>query len=80
VRTSRAGIGGCGVAERAPPALAPLLLADPDDATELAERVRRWMAERERFRRAAAEASTVLRGWGWDDMGAEMVARIEEAA
>jgi glycosyltransferase involved in cell wall biosynthesis len=70
---------GAGVAERVPPALAPLLLDDPDDPAELATRVRRWAGGRERFRRAAEDASTLLRGWSWDDMGAAMVDRIEEA-
>lgn len=69
-----------GVAERITAPLRPLLVARPDDADELAGRLAAWLAERERYRAAAAELSATLRAWSWDDMAREMVEWIEEAA
>jgi len=67
-----------GVAERISRPLHPLLLADPDDVAELAERLRAWRRSREAHRTAARELSDALRTRTWDDMAAGMTAIIGE--
>lgn len=69
-----------GVAEFLPGSLAPLLLPDPEDAEGLADRLRLWRSERERWRAAAAGASRALSAWGWDDMAARIAALVEGGA
>jgi glycosyltransferase involved in cell wall biosynthesis len=69
-----------GVAERIPPALAPLLLPDPDDPAALAERLRRWRDGRAGYAAAARALAEVLAARSWDDMAAEICAAAEEAA
>jgi len=66
-----------GVAERIPPPLDALLLADPDDADELADRLRAWRAGVDAHRAAARELSAALRAWTWDHMAARIVDIVE---
>jgi len=68
-----------GVAERIPHALDGLLLDDPEDVGELAERLRGWRAGMEAHRAAAMELSGGLRGWTWDHMAARIVDIVEGA-
>jgi glycosyltransferase involved in cell wall biosynthesis len=68
-----------GVAERISPALRPLLVSDPDDAGEVAARLRAWRAEADAFTAAARALSAELRGWTWDRMAARIVDMVEEA-
>ncbi len=70
---------GAGVAERISPALRPLLLADPDDVGELAERLRAWRGAVDVHRTAALALSAELRARTWDRMAAEMIDIVEEA-
>jgi glycosyltransferase involved in cell wall biosynthesis len=69
-----------GAAERYPEALAELLLPDPEDPSDLAARLQRWRAERERFATATATLSATLRTYTWDDMAARFVAVVEQGA
>ena len=57
-----------GIAERYPPELANLLISDPDDAIDLANRLRSWKEEREKWRSLVAPLSQSLRAYTWDDM------------
>ncbi|HET7464304.1 MAG TPA: glycosyltransferase family 4 protein [Longimicrobium sp.] len=66
-----------GVAERIAPPLDALLLADPDDADELAARLRAWRAGVDAHRAAALELAAVLRAWTWDQMAARIVDIVE---
>jgi glycosyltransferase involved in cell wall biosynthesis len=66
-----------GVAERYPEGLRDLLLPDPEDAEDLAERLRRWRADLEGYRGRVAELSAVLRSYTWDDMAAAIVRLVE---
>lgn len=68
-----------GVAERIPHALDALLLDDPENVGELAERLRGWRAGREAHGAAALELSAALRGWTWDHMAARIVDIVEGA-
>ena len=67
-----------GVAERYPPELADLLLPEPDDAHDLAARLRRWRARPDSFRARVAPLSARLRAYTWDDMAAAFVRTISE--
>lgn len=66
-----------GVAERIPPPLDALLLADPDAADELADKLRAWRAGVDAHRAAAREFSAALRAWTWDQMAARIVDIVE---
>lgn len=70
-----------GVAERFGAELRYLLLNDPDDVDELAERLRQWheAAPRE-MRERVLPLSNELRRWTWDDMAAQMLGLIEGRA
>jgi glycosyltransferase involved in cell wall biosynthesis len=68
-----------GVAERIPIALHPLLLDDPDDAAELAERLLAWRGAMDAHRAAALALAEALRGWTWDHMAARIVDIVEAA-
>lgn len=70
---------GAGVAERITPPLHPLLLCEPDDAAELAERLLAWRADVDGYRAAALELSAALREWTWDHMAARIVDIVEAA-
>jgi glycosyltransferase involved in cell wall biosynthesis len=66
-----------GVAEHYPDALADLLVQNPDDPGELAERLRLWRRSLERFRVAVSPVSEQLRSRTWDMMAQEIVAVVE---
>jgi glycosyltransferase involved in cell wall biosynthesis len=68
-----------GVAERIPPSMRELLIADPDDATELARRLRAWRGSIPIHRTAALGLSAELRTRTWDDMAGLMATIIDEA-
>jgi glycosyltransferase involved in cell wall biosynthesis len=69
-----------GVAELYPDGLSELLLNDPDDSRELAERLVRWRENLDRVRRTVAPFSASLAGRSWDRMAAEIAALTERAA
>jgi glycosyltransferase involved in cell wall biosynthesis len=69
---------GAGVAERIPESMRGLLLRDPEDAAELARRLRAWRASAGIHRAAALALSAELRARTWDDMAQRMVTLIEE--
>jgi glycosyltransferase involved in cell wall biosynthesis len=69
-----------GVAERYPAALHQLLIADPNDSHELAERLRHWRSNIEQLRDAVVPVSATLRAWSWDAMAKAIVTRVEQAA
>jgi glycosyltransferase involved in cell wall biosynthesis len=66
-----------GVAEEYPASLDDLLLSNPDDAEELAERLRRWRRDREALAVAVGPVGDALRARTWDLMAAEIVAAVE---
>jgi glycosyltransferase involved in cell wall biosynthesis len=61
-----------GVAERYPPTLGGLLLADPDDAEELRAKLLWWRRELEPLRAAVAPFSDALRRETWDAMARQI--------
>jgi glycosyltransferase involved in cell wall biosynthesis len=69
-----------GVAERYPAALHQLLVGNPDDSGELAERLRYWRANHDRLAEAVLPLSAALRSRTWDVMASEIVQRVEQAA
>lgn len=71
---------GAGVAERFPELMHDLLLPDPEDDADLADRLSRW---RDRATDHAASASALgdsLRRHTWDDMARQFVDAVEGAA
>jgi glycosyltransferase involved in cell wall biosynthesis len=68
-----------GVAERIPPSMHELLIRDPDDAAELAARLRAWRGSMDIHRDAALGLSVELRSRTWDDMAALIETIIMEA-
>ncbi|HSI31973.1 MAG: glycosyltransferase family 4 protein [Phycisphaerae bacterium] len=66
-----------GVCERLPGELRDLIVADEEDADELADRVAAWGAARGRYRAIMVGVSQTLRQWTWDRMAEEMVRVIE---
>jgi glycosyltransferase involved in cell wall biosynthesis len=69
-----------GVAEQYPAALAELLICDPDDAGELADRLTSWRRDIERFRSMVAPVSATLRERTWDAMAQQIVDCVERSA
>jgi glycosyltransferase involved in cell wall biosynthesis len=69
-----------GVAEEMPASLDDLLLDKPDDAEELAERLRLWRRNRDALDLSVAALGDRLRGRTWDHMAAEIVAAVEAMA
>lgn len=67
-----------GVAEEYPEALRGLLLPDPDDAAELADRLRSWRERAAAIRAEVAPLSDRLRARTWDVM-ARQIAEAAEA-
>lgn len=63
-----------GVAERYPAGLSDLLLDDPNDGAELAERLIVWRGALERLRSEVAPFAARLRARRWADMAAEVAA------
>ncbi|HZT76357.1 MAG TPA: glycosyltransferase family 4 protein [Vicinamibacterales bacterium] len=68
-----------GVAERYGAAMRELLLRNPEDAEELAARLRVWRERLEAWRDLAASASRALRARTWDVMAEEIVSAVEAA-
>ena len=66
-----------GVAERYPAALADLLLRNPADAGELAERLRHWRGTLDAWPGRVADFAARLRGYTWDAMAADFVRAVE---
>jgi glycosyltransferase involved in cell wall biosynthesis len=62
-----------GVAERYPAALGDLLLTHPPDATEIAERLRRWHSDIDGYRARVAMFAANLRQRTWGDMARDIV-------
>ncbi len=62
-----------GVAERYPSELAGLVLPDPDDAADLARRLRVWRRDAAGWRDRVRPLSDALRGRSWADMAREVV-------
>jgi glycosyltransferase involved in cell wall biosynthesis len=69
-----------GVAERYSQGLRPLLLPNPEDADDLAQRLLLWRAGRETFRHQTLLLSEQLRRWSWDDMAARIVELMTASA
>jgi len=69
-----------GIAERYGPGLQPLVLEDPEDATELARRIRDWRADPGAWHARVATLSAELRAYDWEDMARELVSAVEEGA
>lgn len=63
-----------GIAERYPRSLQRLLLNDPEDPAELAEKMLIWYNDRREFAAAASLLGAELRSRTWDDCAAEIVA------
>jgi glycosyltransferase involved in cell wall biosynthesis len=66
-----------GVAEQYPEGLSGLLLPDPDDADDLAERLRSWRSRAEGLRAEVAPLSARLRARTWEVMAREIVEATE---
>ncbi len=69
-----------GVAEQYPRSLQDLLIQDPDNPWELAERLTGWRARVETFRTLVAPVSTSLRARTWDTMAQQIVECVERSA
>jgi glycosyltransferase involved in cell wall biosynthesis len=69
-----------GVAERYPPELQDLLIADSENPAALADRVIHWRDNLERFRAAVIPLSNSLRSYTWDHMAERIVQIVQEAA
>ena len=65
-----------GVAERYPMDLHDLLLADPDNAAELADKLQTWRDNIDTWPHRLAPFATALRAHTWDDMAKEFVAAV----
>lgn len=68
---------GAGVSERFPTALEPMVLPDPDDAEDLALRLRAWRGRMEHWKGEFQPLGRLLRGHAWRDMAREIVAAAE---
>lgn len=66
-----------GVAERYPAALSEMLLPDPEDAADLAARLRRWRHSIESWKEAFAPFADELARRSWADVAADFVAFVE---
>jgi glycosyltransferase involved in cell wall biosynthesis len=66
-----------GVAERYPSSLRPLLLDDPNSASELAARLRHWRDHSAALRAHTLGLSTELRSRSWNDMARDIVSLSE---
>jgi glycosyltransferase involved in cell wall biosynthesis len=66
-----------GVAEQYPPELQTLLLADSDDAEDLAEKLAHWRDSAGSYRAAMEQLASRLRRYSWDDTAENMVRLVE---
>lgn len=62
-----------GIAERYPPDLAEMILPDPEDAADLANRLLSWRAGVECWRQRFSPLADMLRRHTWTDMAREIV-------
>jgi len=69
-----------GVAERYPADLHQLLIANPDNPGELAERLRYWRSNHGWLAEVVRPLSDALRSHTWDAMASEIVRKVEQAA
>jgi glycosyltransferase involved in cell wall biosynthesis len=68
-----------GVAERYSPNLSELLITNPDDPVEIADRLTKWRSDGERFACLVAPLSRQLRARSWNEMAQEIVHLVERA-
>jgi glycosyltransferase involved in cell wall biosynthesis len=68
-----------GVAERYTDDLRDLLVHDPDDSDEIAQRLVRWNANSSRFQACVLELAHGLRSYTWDDMARDMTTLVERS-
>jgi glycosyltransferase involved in cell wall biosynthesis len=66
-----------GVAERYPPEISDLLLPDPEDAANLATRLRQWRGNSQQYSKLVNSLSQELRSYTWDDMAQSILKTIE---
>ncbi len=66
-----------GVAEHYPESLQDLLIVNPDDAGELADRLSAWRRDLPRYRALVLPVSAALRARTWDAMGEEIARLVE---
>jgi len=66
------------VAERFPPQLSGMLLDDPDDAAELATKLRLWRPHAHAWRESIAPLGDQLRSYSWSDMAADFAATVQQ--
>jgi glycosyltransferase involved in cell wall biosynthesis len=69
-----------GIADRYPESLAEFLIPDPDDAADLADRLRRWRSRIDADRALAAPFGLALREHTWDHMAEQIAALIDAQA
>ena len=67
-----------GIAERYPSELQDLLIPDPEDAPDLARRLRRWREGRDACAAEVAAFSERLRSYTWADMAGRFVGVVEQ--
>lgn len=67
-----------GVSERYPADLADLILTDPDDPGELADRLRHWRANLDAFSVRIRSLADDLRSRTWTDMARDIAAAVED--
>jgi len=64
---------GAGVAEKYGPEFTPMLLQDPENITDLVEKLSRWRCNMERWQASFRHFGDALRAYGWRDMACQMV-------
>jgi glycosyltransferase involved in cell wall biosynthesis len=69
-----------GVVERFPPELADMVLPNPEDAADLADRLRRWRADLSGWRRRFRPLAGTLRNRTWEQTAEDIVALSETEA
>lgn len=67
-----------GIAERYPKDLEDLLLPDPESADDLADRLRHWRLNLERYRERIEPLSSSLRVRSWENMAAEFLGVMKD--
>lgn len=67
-----------GIAERYPSQLSDLLLPNPEDAVDLAARLRHWRKNVDTYSNLINSFSEELRSYTWDDMAKNLVEKIDE--
>ncbi len=69
-----------GVAERYPEELQSLLIPDPENVADLADRLRFWWDNRERLKASVVPFTEKLRSHTWDDMAEQFLAAVDEVS